>query len=179
MVSLTQCEDVEVRLLAGIREVGPLYVKSCLASVTPPNCKRIWLTSMIQSKNSETASHHMSIETCQHRHKSPATRMRIHTKRQLPARVSHQVPAPDRDARLGWPVPVCVVVDLVILAVALVDTERLRLIHVRRANTARSLLVGVGMRQRGAQYLMAIGYIAMYIMTTDRTLCRRNQSRSQ
>lgn len=92
---------------------------------------------MMQRRKSETASHHMSV-TRQHKRESLAARMKVRTKRKLPARVPHQVPAPDRDARLGRPVPVRVVVDLVILAVALVDPERLRLVHVRGAHAVMS-----------------------------------------
>lgn len=93
---------------------------------------------MIQRRKSETASHHISINAGQRNHRSLADRVEAHTKRQLPARVPHQVPAPNRDARLGRPVPVRVVVDLVVLVVALVDSERIRLIHICGAYAAMS-----------------------------------------
>ncbi len=41
--TLTQCEDVEVRLLAGIRQVGPLYMNSILASIKPPDLSHTYL----------------------------------------------------------------------------------------------------------------------------------------
>ena len=85
--------------------------------------------------------------------------------------MAHEVLAPDRDAGPCGAVPVRVVVDLVVRFIRLlVHAERLFLVHISRAHTSnwsKRMLDTTGSKKL---YLMAIGYMPIYIMITKSTL---------